>query len=144
MDLIARLDGLLDEVEAAREELLQGVKRVQATIGAAILGPKKRMQYLFTFDFDGVLTNPEVKLALFDPIGNKMVVSSRDNTPENLAEVREVVGPDCEVILCGGFVEKCTTLAELSGKFSVIHFEDDPAVARFMKYTDLDIEVKMV
>ena len=102
---------------------------------------------MITYDYDGVLTKEEIFQKFLD-IQEKapvMVVSSRDDTIENKREILKRVGRGIKINLCGGFLEKCTQLANVAGVFGkVIHFDDDPAVVEFFKSTDVDVKVRLI
>ena len=95
---------------------------------------------IYSFDFDGILSEPDIFKELFDPIREReredciVVTTSREDTAENRQEVSAVVG-NCHVNYCGGFIEKLEMLANIAKNpriDKVIHYDDDPAVNVFL------------
>jgi hypothetical protein len=106
---------------------------------------------LFLFDFDGVITNEDFFKIFKESIYSNndfLIVTSRDDTKENLEEIKSLTGINGnKIIMCGGFTNKLYKIKEIHEQNNdkhIIHFDDDVMVKNFFdnfKYNNLEVKI---
>ena len=107
---------------------------------------------IISFDFDGVLTSLKyVESFRLRRKNNEdiVIISSRDNTKENMKEVCETSGLEKnKIFLCGGFMNKLKEIKKLidnNPDKDIIHIDDDVSVKDFFNNFDFDnLEIQIV
>src|SRR6056297_2544232 len=92
------------------------------------------MKKIISFDFDGVCNTMlsivinNIDLNNVSPI----IISSRDNTDDNMKDVMEqvkIINDINDIHLCGGFFNKCKKIKEIN---PYVHLDDCERVVRFI------------